>query len=169
MTTENSDAGQYGDSESQTSTGFTDNSELHPTVGPDWDAIEIACGPKVSSEEWAILREHIKSEVKAELQLKHAEEIEAVWEEHRNRLRWLWQHGSTNPNGTASRTWTLCWVDLPELQDLTETQLAAKVGVDKQTIGRAFRGDKEKSRRTFEGKPFQEAFPNLKTCHMKLS
>jgi len=51
-------------------------------------------------------------------------------------VRWIWQDGKKNPEGVQIRAMIVCWIFIPELRALTETQLAIGFGKEKQSIGR---------------------------------
>jgi hypothetical protein len=52
-------------------------------------------------------------------------------------LRWQWQDGSSrNMHGMAIRAMINCWRFIPELQGITETDLALRFGLQKQSVGR---------------------------------
>ena len=67
---------------------------------------------------------------------------------------WVWQRGKNDKRGLAHRAAILCWVFLPQIHELSMTDLATGFGLHKQSIGRWV-------------EDFKKAFPYLKNCNMQ--
>lgn len=119
--------------------GYDDSSELHPTCGPDWEAIEVNCDGQDFIEAVKELR---------------AEHLEGALIVIRGLMAWTYQNGSTNMEGKAIRNAIIEWLVLPQLRHLTLTQISKAYGKHKQSLGRWV-------------DDFKRTFPTVKTVHMK--
>jgi hypothetical protein len=123
--------------------GYDDSSELHPTVGFDYDAVSKALGED--------------PDFLAEMAEFTDEEMERAFKCTQALMAWIHQNGSTNLNGIAIRSLIVCWITLPHLRPLSLTELSRGYGLKKQSVGR-----------WVEDKPlgFKAKFPSVKTSHM---
>jgi hypothetical protein len=145
--------------DSPENTGWNEDSELHPTCGFDYASLDK---PEDSLTPEEI--EHIKEELRLEIKAEHVDDtIRAVTA----MMRWVYQAGAKNPNGVLIRSIALCWVLLPNLKHLSQTEMAGKFGLEKESLGRWVAGEKTKEKRVMEGKPLKEEFPGLKISHLK--
>jgi len=69
-------------------------------------------------------------------------------------VRWVWQDGKKNAEGVKIRAMVVCWIFIPELRSLTETDLAIGFGKKKQSIGRWV-------------EQWKKDFPNIRSPHMR--
>lgn len=127
--------------------GYDDNSDLHPTCGPDWDAIEMTVDGFGNIEPNT-------DDFIAGAKALSAERIEDALIVIRALAAWTYQNGSRNMDGKAIRCAIVEKIVLPHLQPLTLTQLAKGYGKHKQSFGRWV-------------DHFKLTFPSVKTCHMK--
>lgn len=81
-------------------------------------------------------------------------EIDAAFKMHDALMRWMWQNGMRNENGLQIRASILCWIFIPELRPMTETDLARVFGKDKQSLNRWV-------------VHFKKFFPFIKVPHFK--
>jgi hypothetical protein len=128
--------------DSPENTGWNEDSELHPTCGPDWKGIAEACG---------------EIDPIAELQDVSFEEMEKALKVVSGLMAWIYQNGSSNMNGVAIRAIIVCWMTLPHLRPLTLTQIAKSYGLKKQSVGRWMEDPKN---------GWKAKWPTVKTCHM---
>jgi hypothetical protein len=69
-------------------------------------------------------------------------------------MRWNWQDGKKNPEGLQIRSMISCWLFIPELRALTETELAIGFGKKKQSIERWV-------------DEWKQDFPRIRNAHMR--
>lgn len=69
-------------------------------------------------------------------------------------MRWVWQDGKKNPNGVQIRAMIACWIFIPELRPLKETDLAIGWGMKKQSIDRWVQ-------------EWKKDFPKVRSPHMR--
>jgi hypothetical protein len=68
--------------------------------------------------------------------------------------RWVFQDGKKNADGVKIRAMIVCWIFIPELRSLTETDLAIGFGMKKQSIGRWV-------------EQWKRDFPHIRSPHMR--
>jgi hypothetical protein len=115
---------------------FGDHSELVGTVDFDYDAIDRNLAPQ-----------------RAEI---NEDGFEVAGGAIKSLMRWIWQDGKRNPEGLQIRAAIVAWVMLPELEELTETDLARAFGKHKQSYGRWVQ-------------QWKLDFPGIQNAHMKKS
>jgi hypothetical protein len=140
MTTDNAHHDSDPHETQTANAGYNDSSEVEPTCGPDWEAIEINCGGYID------FQEAIKN--------LNEEQIEGALVVIRGLVAWTYQSGSTNIEGKAIRSAIIEWLVLPHLHAMNLTQIAKGYGKHKQSFGRWV-------------DDFKRTFPTVKTCHMK--
>lgn len=82
------------------------------------------------------------------------EEIAAAAKAFRQLVQWLWQDGMQDNRGLNIRATIVSWVFLEEVRLHTESDLARKMGLHKQSLDRWF-------------SDFKRQFPHIKTSHMR--
>lgn len=102
---------------------------------------------------------HLLDEVAAEEKGIAAEEftiaeLAGAEEAFRRLMTWVWQDGMRNPEGVKIRAIICCWVFLKHVRPCTLTELAARYGMKKQSLGRWV-------------DQFKLDFPDYWTCHMR--
>jgi hypothetical protein len=124
-----------------TGAGYDEESLAVQTVGFDYNAVEEALA---------------EIDFAAEIADMKAEELERAFKVIQALMGWI-HNGSLDCRGIAIRSIIVAWLTLPHLRSLSLTQIAARHGMDKQSVGRWVE-DKERG--------FKVKFPSVKTSNM---